>query len=202
MKAAEGSNQKGTTTHKAGNASHVQSSSAIVAKRGDLSKAVAGLLECGNFNVSGGLLASCCGSRWATHCVFRTSSKHLVAVVNSEQCKWCNRASSVQENVFDGFTTRAYLQGIFGVNAADTLRLSELIAELMRTQTTGKNHGVPFIATPPYCSVENVTHISGLALQKLIDFDREFGWGDHLVFNTKRSESSAHQSPSSCLPRR
>lgn len=191
-RAAVRTNQK-DTKYKTWNTSRVQSSSATAAQREDLSETVAGFIECGKFAVSGGLLASCCGLHWDRHCVFRTSSEHLVAIVNSAQCKWCKCASvCVQESDFDGFTTRTYLQGIFGVNASDTIKLTELIAELTRTQGRGASHRVPFTATPPYCTVENVTHISGLALQKLIEFDKEFVWGDNLMFNTTRSKAGCH----------
>ncbi|KAK7915592.1 hypothetical protein WMY93_011353 [Mugilogobius chulae] len=41
-----------------------------------------------------------------------------------------------------------------------------------------------FTGTSQYCAVGNVTHISSLALQLLLEFDEEFVWGDNLIFHT------------------
>lgn len=78
---------------------------------------------------------------------------------------------------------------MFQLKLSDAVSLSELISELMHTQTKGDSRSFPFTGTPPYCTVENVTHISSLALQKLIKFDKEFVWGDNLIFNTKVERS-------------
>ena len=173
------------------NTTRVRTSSAA-GKRGAHSKAVAGFIECGDDTVSGGLLASCRGLRWDRHCVFRTRSKRLVAVVNSEHCKWCKCATSVQESDVFGFRTTVYLQGMFRLSFVDHVNLAKLISELKRTQTKeGETHSGSVTATDTYCTVEDVTHISGLALQKLSEFDKEFLWGDNLMFNTKRSESGS-----------
>lgn len=103
------------------------------------------------------LSSSYCTSRVRdSHCVFRTGSKHLVAIVNTEHCKWCKCTSSVQESDFAGFRTRVYLQGMFRVNFSDAVKLSELISELTRTQTKGNSHSGPFTATDTFCTVEDV----------------------------------------------
>lgn len=171
-------------------------SSLAASKSGDFSKDVAGFIESDKFTVCGGLIASCCGIRRGSHCVFRTSSKHVIAIVNSEHCKWCKRASStpVQESDFDEARTRAYLRGMFQLKLSDAVKLSKLISELTHTQRDGDSCSFPFTGTFPYCTLENVTHISSLALQKLIEFDKEFVWRDNLIFNTKveRSESGLH----------
>lgn len=39
--------------------------------------------------------------------------------------------------------------------------------------------------TPPYCTVENVVHISSLVLEKLTSFDKEFIWRDNLNFKVE-----------------
>lgn len=169
-------------------------SSSAVGKSEDFSKAVAGFIESDKFTVCGGLIASCCGLRWGSHCVFRTSSKHVIAIVNSEHCKWCKYASAtpVQESELDEAKTRAYLRVVFQhLKSVDAGKLSELISELTHTQTDGGSRNFPFTCTPPYCTVDNVTHISSLALQKLIEFDKEFVWGDNLIFNTKVERSDS-----------
>lgn len=132
----------------------------------------------------------CCSSSQGDHCVFRSSSKcNVIVMVNSEHCKWCTGVSSapVEESDLIRVRTVAYLRGIFQLKLGDAARLFELISELTRTQTNGDGaHGFcSFTGTPPYCTVENVTHISGSALEKLIEFDKEFVWGDNLIFNTK-----------------
>lgn len=101
----------------------------------------------------------------------------------------------MQESNFDEVRTRAYLRGVFPqLKLVDAVKLSELISELTHTQTNGDSRSFPFTGTPSFCTVENVTHISSLALQKLIEFDKEFVWGDNLIFNTNvdRSESGSH----------
>lgn len=151
--------------------------------------AVAGVIESDRSTICGGLVVLCCGSHRDSHCAFRSSSKrNVVVVVNSKHCKWCTGASSkpVEENDLIRVRTIAYLRGIFQLKLGDATRLSELISELTRTQTNCDAHGVcSFTGTPPYCTVENVTHISSSALEKLIEFDKEFVWGDNLIFNTK-----------------
>lgn len=153
---------------------------------------VAGFIESDKITVCGGLITSCCGLQ-GNHCVFRMSSKH--AIVNSNHCKWCKDQSCtpVQESDFDEARTRAYLRGMLKLTVSDSVKLSELISELIHTQTQ-KYLRFPFTGTPPYCTVENIRHISSLALRQLIDFDKEFIWGDNLIFNTKveRSESGSH----------
>ena len=199
MKATERKNLNSTNTtsktNKKVSKGHVHSSSAA-GTNGDLSNAVAGFIESDRFTVGGGLIALCCGLRWGDHCIFRTSAKHLIAIVNSVHCKWCKRASStpVRESDFDAIKTRAYLRALFQLKLSDAVKLSELISELKYTQTDGDSRSLPFTGTPPYCTVENVTHISSLALKTLIEFDKEFVWGDNLIFNTKveRSESGSH----------
>ena len=193
MKNPNSTNEKSKTNGEASKG-RVRPSSAAGAN-GDLSNAVAGFIESDRFTVCGGLMALCCGPRWGNHCVFRTSARHLIAIVNSVHCKWCKEAAStpVQESDFDDIKTRAYLRALFQLKLSDAVKLSELISELKCTQTDGDGRGLPFTGTPPYCTVENVTHISSLALKKLIEFDKEFVWGDNLIFNTKaeRSESGS-----------
>ncbi|KAJ7983658.1 hypothetical protein DPEC_G00374600 [Dallia pectoralis] len=159
----------------------------------DLSKAVAGFIESGSPTVCGGLMSSHCGLRSGSHCVFRTRSKHIIAIVNSEHCKWCKGALSghSQESDVDEVVTRAYLRSMFKLRLSDAAKLSELIAELTRTQTNGHGHGLTFSGTPPFCTVKNVAHISGLVFQKLIEFDTEFVWGDNLIFNTDASRAES-----------
>lgn len=153
--------------------------------------AVAGFIEADRSTVSGGLLASCCGIRSGGRCVFRTGIEHVIAIVRREHCKWCKKASRApeRESDFDEARTVAYLRGVFELTVSDAGKLSELISELTRTRTGGDLCGFPFAGTPPYCTVENVMHISGPALQKVIDFDDEFVWGDNLIFNTKAERS-------------
>lgn len=123
----------------------------------------------------------CRGSRRGGRCVFRAGSKrNVVVAVDSKHCKWCVGATPVEESELYRAKTSAYLRGIFQLKLGDADRLSELIAELTRTQPK-----CDFTGTPPYCTVENVTHISSLALDKLIEFDEEFVWGDNLIFSTK-----------------
>lgn len=163
----------------------------------NLSKAVAGFIESDKFTVCGGLIAACGLLRGGDHCVFRTpSSKHVIVIVNSEHCKMC-KCASVQESDFDNIRTRAYLRGMFQLKLSDTVKLSELISELTRTQRSDDVvdnaddcRTVPFTGTPPYCTIENVKHISSVALEKLIEFDKEFVWGDNLIFNTTVVEHS------------
>lgn len=157
----------------------------------DLSKSVAGFIESDVFAVCGGLITSFRGLRLGDHCVFRTSSKYVIAIVNSEHCKWCKEAqrAPVRELESDEVRTRAYLQGIFRVGVSHAVKLSELISALTYAHAKGGARNLPFTGTPPFCSVENVTHISGLALEKLIAFDREFVWGDNLIFTTELDSS-------------
>lgn len=105
--------------------------------------------------------------------------------MNSEHCKWCKRASSTpgRESDFDEVRTRAYLRGMFQLTLTDAVKLAELISELTRTQKDSR--GFPFTGTPPYCTMENVRHISSLALEKLIEIDEEFVWGHNLIFNAE-----------------
>lgn len=150
----------------------------------DFPKAVAGFIESDTFTVCGEFIASSC-CNLVSYCVFRTSRKHIIAIVNSEHCKWCKGAlfTSVKEREFDQVRTRVYLQGIFQLNSMDSMKLSELVQYLTYTPNT-ESHSLQFTCTPPYCTVDNVTHISGLALQKLFEFDKDFVWGDNLIFNT------------------
>jgi hypothetical protein len=166
-------------------------SSSVSAKSGDVYQAVAGFIESDKCTVSGGLIASCCSIRWDSHCLFRVSSKHVIVIVNSEHCKWCKGSSStpVKESEFDQVRTKAYLRGMFQMTLSDSMRISELIFELTRTQPKSDSQSFPVTCTPPYCTVETVTHISGVALQKPLEFDKEFVWGDNLIFNTKVDHS-------------
>lgn len=147
---------------------------------------VLGFIESDKFTVCGGLIAACCQS--GDSCVYRTCSENVIAIVNSTHCAWCenNTLPSAQESEFDRFGTRAYLRGVFRLKLSDAVRLSELIAELSRTRgSCEETRGFPFSATPPYCTVEDVTHVSSGALGMLLEFDREFVWGDNLIFNTQ-----------------
>jgi len=133
----------------------------------------------------------CCGLHRGDHCIIRTTAKHVIAIVNTVHCKWCKKATSTpaRESDFDEIKTRAYLRALFQLKLSDAVKLSELISEIKYTQTAGDGRSVPFTGTPPYCTVENVTHISSLALKKLTEFDTEFVWGDNLIFNTKVERS-------------
>ena len=159
-------------------------------------ESLAGFIESDKFTVCGGLIAACCGLRSGSYCVVRTGSKHVIAIVNSDHCKWCKLASCspVQENNAYEVGTRTYLRGLFQLNVSDACKLAELITVLTCTQTNGERGSFPFTGTPPYCTVENVTHISRSALQALTEIDNEFVWGDNLIFNTKvdRTQSGSH----------
>lgn len=73
---------------------------------------VAGLIETDRFAVCGGLITWCC--KMGERCVLRTGSDHVIAMLDSEQCKWCNLASQhVKDSGFDEARTLAYLGGIF-----------------------------------------------------------------------------------------
>ena len=150
----------------------------------EIANAVAGYIESDKFTVCGGLIALCCGPRWGNHCIFRTGSKHVLGIINSEHCKWCKRASRVPVRDSEEIGTRAYLRGMFQLTLSDAARISELISDLNRTQTHGDHRSLPFTGTPPYCTVENVRHISNTALRTLSEFDQEFVWGDNLIFST------------------
>ena len=160
--------------------------------RGNVFNAVVGFIESDKYTVCGGVITSC--ERFHNHCVFRTSSKHLFAMVDSEHCKWCKRASLTQvpdTNCQEAWTI-AYLQRTFQLSLGDAVKLSELISELIRTQGLhGSIRSFPFSGTPPYCTVENVTHISSVALQKLLELDEDFVWGDNLIFNAKNEASDS-----------
>ncbi len=157
-------------------------------KNSSLTEAVVGVIESDKFTVYGGLLTTCLGLHRSSHCVFRTRCKHIIVKVNSQYCKWCKRALStpVHGANFDDVKNRAYLRVVLQVRLSEAAKLSELLSELTRSTTAdGESHSLPFTATPPYCTVENVRHISGRALQLLIGFDKEFVWGDNLIFDTK-----------------
>lgn len=185
MEVAEDNTQKARKSKKVKRKPVLPSSA--VGKNGDLYLDVAGFIESDKCTVAGGLIGSCCSSLWDGHCLFRVSSKHVIVIVNSAHCKWCKGASStpVKESDVDEGRTRAYLRGMFQMSLSDSMRLSELIFELTRTQTKNERHSFPVTCTPPYCTVETVTHISSLALRKLVEFDKDFVWGDNLIFNTK-----------------
>lgn len=146
---------------------------------------VLGLIESAGVTVCGGLLAAC--FRMSKCCVHRTSNGNTIAIVNSRHCKWCKRTSGnqVQESKFDHYSTRTYLRGLFRLKSSDVGKLSELLSELTRIRGSHEvDTGLPFTCTPPYCTVENVRHISNAALKLLLEVDEEFVWGDNLIFNT------------------
>lgn len=146
---------------------------------------VTGVIEADSFTVCGSLIAGCCNAGGC--CVSRTDSDYVIAMLDSEQCKWCDLASrDAEESDFDHVRTLAYLRVIFELSLADTARLLELITELTSTQSTQTQaNGIPFTATQPYCTVENVRHISSRALKLLRGFDCDFVWGHNLTFNTR-----------------
>lgn len=144
---------------------------------------LSGLIETDRFAVGGALLTWCCAT--GGRCVLRTGSEHVIAILDSKQCKWCNVASYPQHSGFDEARTLAYLRGMFDLTLSDTVRLSELISELTSTQWQTEANSIPFTGTPPYCTVDNVTHISSKALSLLSKFDSEFIWGHNLIFNTR-----------------
>lgn len=79
---------------------HVGSSSS--AHRDLSDEAWTGFIEGDGATVSGRMIALCCSSLRGKHCVFRTRSKHAIAIVNSEHCKWCKEACPVSERNGDG----------------------------------------------------------------------------------------------------
>ncbi|KAK2829941.1 hypothetical protein Q5P01_017872 [Channa striata] len=61
---------------------------------------------------------------------------------------------------------------MFGMSPGDAGRLSELLSDLTRARSP-RDNGCPFADTPPYCTVQNVAHISGTVLEMLLAFDRD-----------------------------
>lgn len=119
-------------------------------------------------------------------CVFRTSSERAIAVIDRARCKWC-RASQGDalhfEAELDQARTRSYLRGTFGLSPVEAGHLTDLLTELALSRVGDEKSTCPFAGTPPYCTVENVVHISGPVLERLLEFDDEFVWGDNLIFN-------------------
>lgn len=152
-------------------------SSSGAGKSKDCSTAVAGVIESGGPTICGGLIVLCCGSRRGSLCIFRArSAANVIVMVNTEHCKWCKSSSTpVEESDFYQVRASAYLRGIFQLKSEDATVLSKLISELMRTHSTGKACSFSsFTGTLPYCTLENVTHISSVALETPILFDKEF----------------------------
>lgn len=126
-------------------------------------------------------------------CIFRTSSERVVAVIDGEQCKWCKGLPTEPgpDYRLERANDRAYLRRMFDLSPADTSKLSDLLYDVTRTRVVLLSGGFLFAGTPPYCTVANVIHLSGTALQKVLEFDRDFVWGHNLTFNT-RANANAH----------
>lgn len=150
-----------------------------------------GRIQCDRLTVSGGLLSVCCDRfRTGGICLHRDSAgeKNVIAIVHSEHCKWCKTGSvqGTRDRLGGGLYTGAYLGRLFQIRVSEAARLTELIAELTKTQGATLDHrDVPVTGTPPYCTVADVRHISSVALTILLAFDDEFVWGDNVTFNTK-----------------
>lgn len=151
---------------------------------------VVGRIQCDRLTVSGGLLSVCCDRfRTGGICLHRDSAgENVIAIVHSEHCKWCKTGSvrGTRDRLGGGLYTGAYLGRLFQIRVSEAARLTELIAELTKTQGATLDHrDVPITGTPPYCTVADVRHISSVALTILLAFDDEFVWGDNVTFNTK-----------------
>lgn len=112
----------------------------------------------------------------------------VIAVLDSEQCKWCKGGSvSARPDGLGGdLYASKYFQAVFRVKVSEATRLTELITELACTQETPVDHReLPVTGTPPYCTIADVRHISSVALAALHVFDEDFVWGDNLTFNTR-----------------
>lgn len=156
---------------------------------------VVGLIEIDKFVVSGGTIASCYGETHSDgHCVFRTENKYLIAIIETGVCKWCKgaRGASTKDSRLQETRIRACLRGIFQLTADKAEKLGELISELVSSQNQVPYLGLPFVGTSPYCTMENITHISGRALTQLLKFDPDFVWGDNLIFSTAVKYPSTH----------
>uniref|UniRef100_A0A286P9U6 Myopalladin-like, partial sequene n=1 Tax=Oryzias latipes TaxID=8090 RepID=A0A286P9U6_ORYLA len=162
------------------------------------SRGVWGVMESDRSTVRGALFSSTNPWFWGIpahrRCVFRTSSERSIAVIDRARCKWCKPSRGevprFDQDEFERIRTRSYLRGTFGLSPAEAGRLSELLAELALS-AEGKG-ACPFAGTPPYCTVENVVHISGPALERLMEFDDEFVWGDNLIFHAGARPRSCH----------
>lgn len=151
---------------------------------------VVGSIEIDTLTVSGGLLAACLSDRYPSDCCLRRVSERVIEIAQSEHCKWCKSESNTRhrrDTARQHFGNGSWLRDLFQLTLVQADRLCELLTELINTQDTREEtrSSFPITVTPPYCAVEDVTHISRAALTRLLTFDPEFLWGDNLIFNTK-----------------
>lgn len=159
------------------------------ALKAQVANPVLGVIESGKFTVTGGLIACCCSLYTGTHCLYRVQKyKHVVAIVNSTHCHLCRDSScssTRMEHNLDDSTIMPYLRAVFQLQITKARQLFELLSELMHSQDKSSgNPALQFTGSSNLCAVGNVTHISSLALKILLEFDKEFVWGDNLIFNT------------------
>lgn len=149
----------------------------------DAKVGVVGVIEGEGITVSGGLLSACCSTvECNSYCLARTSLARVIAVVNSEHCKRCKKASAgklVQVNSIR-FGSASCLREIYNISLTRADKLAKLLTEL--TQTTDAD-ALQVTITAPFCTVSNITHLSHKVVRDLLTFDVDFLWGDNLIFN-------------------
>ncbi|MEQ2182777.1 hypothetical protein GOODEAATRI_025738 [Goodea atripinnis] len=137
------------------------------------------MIESDKVPVSSGTIASSYGKELSKgRCGFRMDNKYMMAIVEKQLCKWCigTRGMWPRDHTFAGHRTTVCLQGMLGLSADKTERLGELISKLLSSQTEVLCQGVLVAGTPPYYTVEKVTHNSKRALTSLL-------WGDNFTFS-------------------
>lgn len=126
-------------------------------------------------------------------CVIRTSAERIIVVADGSRCKWCEGSAGkvAPREDFERVAARTYLRSVFNLPPGKASRLAELLSELTRARSERGESVSVFAGPPPYCTVPDVRHISSVALELLFEFDRDFVWGDNLIFSTEAEISSS-----------
>lgn len=141
-----------------------------------------GTVECADGRISGGLLASDPRSSRGDRCLVRTQNETLIAVMNSEHCKWCKGNNAARDSGVS--RNRQYLRLLLArLGSCKALKVTEFVVDLLTTQPDADDSWTPVSYTEPLCKILNVRHISGSCLDALIDLDQDFVWGYNLIFS-------------------
>lgn len=141
-----------------------------------------GTVECVDGRISGGLLASDQRSQ-VDYCLVRTQNETLIAVINSEHCKWCkgNNAAGGSGGLRSKLYLRLLLEKLGNFKA---MKVTDFVVDLLNTQPNTDDSLTPTVTyTEPLCKILNVQHISGSCMNALIELDQDFVWGYNLIFN-------------------
>ena len=111
-------------------------------------------------------------------CVIRTSNREIFCVVSSKYCKWCKAWRTLPADSSIRYLLLVQNCKLEVELQKHTIQLLEQLLKALDPESLNTTN-----SQGPFFTIENVSHISDVALQLLLSLDSEFLWGHNVTLD-------------------